>query len=83
MKKPKWIRGKALQTVIALKTIRPGDEVQVWWDDTQRSRTSRTMKYKDMVVLKCPCAPRCAVPLDPYARGIEITGWRRLLTSKQ
>ena len=80
MKKPKWVRGVALQTVLALNAFQVGDELLVQriegkrWE---RARKTTTKLHDGQVVIRCCCQPICELPIP--IENAELVGWRRVV----
>lgn len=87
MKKPRWVRGKALETLLALKGLQVGDEIKITRPrDMQRNRwlgeravvLSRLDDNDGFVAMinDCPCdRPRhCGAGL--HIRFEDIKAWR-------
>lgn len=80
MAKPKWVRGKALQTVLALKALQEGDALLTPVVDRivfKRAKTAYVIKDSGGLCVQCPCSLGCGVtiPLDQ----VKIIGWRRVV----
>jgi hypothetical protein len=95
MKQPKWVRGKALETLLALNGLQVGDEIKATRPgDMERGRwvgertaVIDTVYVSDengfiVSVSDCPCSkPRyCGAGLQ--LRAEDIKAWRRPVVDK-
>jgi hypothetical protein len=85
--KRKWVRGKALETVLGLGALQLGDELLVSYvvgrdERYKRARKSRVVdrRVSGPLIATCPCMSRCKVTFRVSDLG--IVAWRRPTVDK-
>jgi hypothetical protein len=81
VRKPKWVRGKALEVVMELNAMRPGDEVLVNRIESgqrwERAKKTVLEEHGGGLVVRCCCNEECGLPIP--LEHTEISGWRRFV----